>query len=280
MVNNSEIQDRDQSPTIEEISSENEISLDNDCDDIFDSVRHGKLDVSSAFLHARFKEMYYYHLPVGHPYKTDGNNLCYVSAAAANGHPEANRAWNGCVVPVFDELGLEAIPKQPCLFYHKNQNGLIDFLALLYVDDILFAGTNRTFEKKFLKKLYSIFKCRHSFEVKKFLGVNINFLPTGAIKLTMKDHIEELCAKYNITKEQAVEVPMYHNFHLFQFSTPTEHKSELFNIFGVILYLAEYVRVDIQMQINTLCQHLANPTKEAYDGAIQILKYCIGISEK
>lgn len=41
---------------------------------------------------------------------------------------------------------------EPCLYVHRDQTDKIKFTSLLYVDDVMFTGTNQ----KYIRKIFSI----------------------------------------------------------------------------------------------------------------------------
>ena len=77
------------------------------------------------------------------------------------------------------------VPNEPCLFVHYNNMQTIDFVVMLYVDDILFCGINYFFENVFLAALAKRFNIKSTYDVTKFLGINMKISPNYSIRLTL-----------------------------------------------------------------------------------------------
>ena len=74
-------------------------------------------------------------------------------------------------------------------------------------------------------------------------------------------------------------IPMHPKFHTFNFVTRLKPKKELYSIVGLELYISEHGRKDITCAVNTVAQHLANPTVEAMTAALHIAKYLNGTED-
>ena len=94
--------------------------------------------------------------------------------------------------------------------------------------------------------------------------------------LTAEDQILKMAKTFNLELTDIADTPLNPKFHNWKQKTPLNPNHLLHSLISSLLYCAEACRFDITTHVNIISQYLANPTKEAYAGAIQILKYCIG----
>lgn len=129
-----------------------------------------QLDVSNAFLHGELKEPVYMYQPAGFVDTQKPNHVCKLTKALY-GLKQAPRAWYDTFSLFLIEFGFTCSKSDPSLFvYHHQGKHLV---LLLYVDDMLFTGSDQTLLRELLEALNTKFSMKDLGEPKYFLGIEI-----------------------------------------------------------------------------------------------------------
>lgn len=112
-----------------------------------------QMDVKNAFLHGQLKEEIYMKLPPGLP--NNETKVCKLKKALY-GLKQAPRAWNGTFDRFAKKLGFQHSEADRCLYVLQTESE--EVYLLLYVDDIVIAGRNKTKIEEIKKSLEKGFK--------------------------------------------------------------------------------------------------------------------------
>jgi hypothetical protein len=107
-----------------------------------------QMDVKSAFLNGPIKEEVYVEQPPG--FESEGYpNHVYKLHKTLYGLKQAPRAWYECLRDFLIENGFRIGKTDSTLFTRKIGKDL--FVCQIYVDDIIFGSTNKSFYDEFIK---------------------------------------------------------------------------------------------------------------------------------
>ena len=99
------------------------------------------MDVKSAFLNGSLSELVYVEQPLGFEDPKHPNHV-YKLHKALYGLKQAPRAWYECLKDFLLKNGFEMGKADSTIFTHKVDNDI--FVCQIYVDDIIFGSTNKT----------------------------------------------------------------------------------------------------------------------------------------
>jgi hypothetical protein len=144
--------------------------------------------VKSAFLNGRLHELVYVKQPPGfedpnfpsHVYKLD---------KALYGLKQAPREWYENLRELLVDCGFEIGQIDPTLFT-KKVNGEL-FICQLYVDDIIFGSSNKSFNYEFARLMTDKFEMSMMGELKFFLGFEVRQLRGGTF-INQSKHTQDM----------------------------------------------------------------------------------------
>ena len=227
-------------------------------------------DVRTAFLNTRTKEARYFHLPQGHQAK-NGISKVWKTFCALYGLAEASFHWYQCLTEYLKEVGLVACNSDECLFMKKNQKKELKLLVLIYVDDLLFTGTEESL-KEFCVTLEKKFKIRKTVDVNSYIGVEIQRTDKG-FKLYQEKFITEAVEKFELTEAKSVSTPIdlscLENFE----SKILEDRRLYQSVIGTLNYITCCTRPDVAFAVNLLARRMQSPTYADLKRAKRVLVY-------
>jgi hypothetical protein len=138
-----------------------------------------QLDLRNAYLHAPIKDKVYIIMPEEFPGEGEVARLdkaAYVTKQGA-------RKFYDHSASTLKDIGMTQCPYEPCLFRYVLCPGEQCFL-LQYVDDSLISGTQRAIDS-LEAKLKQRFKCKFQAPPQDFLGMDIEHVKLGEIRLSM-----------------------------------------------------------------------------------------------
>ena len=234
-------------------------------------------DVRTAFLNTRTKVARYFHLPQGHKSRV-GKSKVWKTFCALYGLTEASFHWYKCLTEYLKKVGLSPCSSDECLFMTKDEEGRLNLLVLIYVDDLLFTGTEESV-RNFCKLLEDRFKIRKTEEVKSFIGVQIEKIPTG-FKLYQEKFILEAVEKFELTEAKSVSTPIDISCLEDCNSRKLEDKRLFQSVIGTVNYITCCTRPDIAFAVNLLARRLQAPTLADLKRAKRILIYLRDTKDK
>ncbi|ESR62166.1 hypothetical protein CICLE_v10018259mg, partial [Citrus x clementina] len=137
------------------------------------------LDVKSAFLNGEIEEEVYVEQPKRYEVKAEENKV-YRLRKALYGLKQAPRAWNSRIDRYFIKNGFDRSSSKPSLYVKKEGT---DFLIVcLYVDDLIYCGTNLKMVEEFKKSMLDEFEMTDLGLMKQLqiLDLSLNHLTTGS----------------------------------------------------------------------------------------------------
>ena len=231
-----------------------------------------QLDVKNAFLHGDLTETVYMRQPPGFEDKEHPDYVCHLHKAIY-GLKQAPRAWFDKFSSYLLEFGFTCNVKDPSLFVYQKGKDVI--MLLLYVDDMVLTGNNKTLLQHLLDSLKKQFRMKDMGPLSYFLGIQAHFTPTGLF-LNQEKYGTDLLQAAGMLDCSPMPTPLPlqldrvpHQDEVF--SNPTYFRS----LAGKLQYLT-LTRPDIQFAVNLVCQKMHEPTVSDFHLLKRILRYLKG----
>jgi hypothetical protein len=125
-----------------------------------------QMDVKSAFLNGLVQELVYVEQPPGFEDPKKPNHV-YQFHKALYGLKQTPRAWYECLKDFLLKNGFDIGKVDPIVFIRKFGHKL--FVCQIYVDDIIFDSTNKSFYDEFSRVMTNRFEISMMGELKFFL---------------------------------------------------------------------------------------------------------------
>uniref|UniRef100_A0A2N9HH98 Integrase catalytic domain-containing protein n=1 Tax=Fagus sylvatica TaxID=28930 RepID=A0A2N9HH98_FAGSY len=204
-----------------------------------------QLDVSNAFLHGSLKECVFMSQPPGFVDSTAPSHVCLLHKSIY-GLRQAPRAWFEKFSSHLLTVGFTASQADPSLFIYRHGSTVL--YLLLYVDDIILTGNHST---------------------------AIDYKTSGFFVHQSKYALDVL-SRHNMTTCKPCTSPFVSCSKLSSdvvefLLDPTPYRS----LVGALQYLT-FTRPDLSFAVNSLCQHMQNPTSAHMVAAKRVLRYVRG----
>ncbi|GJY55538.1 putative ribonuclease H-like domain-containing protein [Tanacetum coccineum] len=163
-----------------------------------------QMDVKSAFLYGTIDEEVYVSQPPGfvdpdHPTKV------YKVVKALYGLHQAPRAWYATLSTFLEKHGYKRGKIDKTLFIKRDKKDIM--LVQVYVDDIIFGSTNKSWCDEFEALMKSIFQMSSMGELTFFLGLQVK-QHKGGIFISQDKYVAEILKKFNLVNVKAAITPM------------------------------------------------------------------------
>lgn len=230
-------------------------------------------DFINAFLNSYLDEEVYIDLPDG--YKEHGMALLLLRALY--GLRRSPRLWLQEFTNTLLELGLSAIPEEPCLFANDK------LIVMFYVDDmiVLYKETNREAADNLECELKDRYALRPMAAAEWFLGIRI--IRDRTVKklwLSQRSYIEKIAHRFHLEQRKTPNVPLPSK----QLTAHTEEAStqDIFlyqHLTGSILYPAIITQPDVAKSAGDLARYNKNPGSDHLAAAEWNIGYLNGTKD-
>jgi hypothetical protein len=178
------------------------------------ATHHGfklyQMDVKSTFLNDPIKEEVYVEQPPN--FESEGYpNHVYKLYKDLYGLKQAPRAWYECLRDFFIENSFRIGKVVSTLFTRKMGKDL--FICQIYVDDIIFGSTNKSFCDEFSKIMMDRFEMCMMGVPTFFLGFQIKQAKEGTF-ISQTKYTRDILKKFAMDKAKPIKTPMGTNGHL------------------------------------------------------------------
>ena len=248
-------------------------------------------DVKGAYLNSPLKEVIYCQPPKGMSTKGHEGQVLLLKKALY-GLKQAGRAWNQKLTAWLVEHEFVTSSADPCLFIKTREvDGETQHIRLcVYVDDVNAFYSDESWYKEFKSEVMDAdgggFRLSASDDDNVFLGTSIERLEDGAIKIHQSRYVRELINRFLKNDGGTARVPHFSTIKLSKEMSPktAEEVKKMAalpyrSMIGALNHLANYTRPDIACAVNVCAQFCANPGKQHYKAALQIIKYLSGTVE-
>ncbi|GJR39203.1 putative ribonuclease H-like domain-containing protein [Tanacetum coccineum] len=163
-----------------------------------------QMDVKSAFLYGKIDEEVYVSQPLGfvdpkYPKKV------YKVVKALYGLHQAPRAWYATLSTFLLKNGYRRGTIDKTLFIKKDKNDIM--LVQVYVDDIIFGSTKRSWCDKFEALMKSRFQMSSMGELTFFLGLQVKQKEDG-IFISQDKYVAEILKKFDFASVKTASTPI------------------------------------------------------------------------
>ena len=245
-----------------------------------------QLDVKTTFLNGVLDEEIYMEQPPGFQVENSKKELVCLLKRSLYGLKQSPRQWNKRFNLFAQEIGFVRSKFDSCLYYKDLETAGTVFL-LLYVDDMMIIGRDKT-KIKFIKdKLKSEFEMKDLGPVKKILGIEVlRNRNEGKLVLTQRSYIEKVMKKFSLENSKATAVPLAGHFKLSNEQCPkTEfERREMEKVpyavaVGCLMYIMVSTRPDIAHSLSVLSRYMSNPGLEHWNTLKWLMRYLKGTSK-
>ncbi|GJZ64405.1 putative ribonuclease H-like domain-containing protein [Tanacetum coccineum] len=163
-----------------------------------------QMDVKSSFLYGTIDEEVYVSQPPGfvdpdHPTKV------YKVVKALYGLHQAPRAWYATLSTFLEKHGYKRGTIDKTLFIKRDKKDIM--LVQVYVDDIIFGSTNKSWCDEFEALMKSRFQMSSMGELTFFLGLQVK-QHKGGIFISQDKYVAEILKKFDLVNVKAAITPM------------------------------------------------------------------------
>ena len=234
------------------------------------------MDVKTAYLNAPIDCELYIEQPEGYERKgPNGEKLVCKLKKSLYGLKQSGRNWNCLLHGYLTQEGFVQSLADPCVYVKSTEFGQV--IAIVWVDDIIIAGSNTVVLKKAKESLMMRFKMKDLGVLSWFLGIQFK-CENDCIEMSQSKFVEKILERFNMSdcKSKAVPCQLGAN----KASTVNESEFENVNLYrkivGSLVYLMTCTRPDLCYVVTYLSQHLSKPMKSHYGMAKQVLRYLKG----
>ncbi|KAJ1700426.1 hypothetical protein LUZ63_000205 [Rhynchospora breviuscula] len=234
-----------------------------------------QFDVKSAFLNGDLKEEVYVEQPKGFEVKGKEQHV-YKLSKALYGLKQAPRAWYSKIDTYFINSGFTRSKSEPNLYINKKGEELL--IVCLYVDDMIYFGTNESMLIEFRTKMKKEFEMSDFGLMSYFLGLEVE-QGSDSIFVSQRKYSKDLLKKFGMLNCNAAVTPMNSNEKLTK-EDGTGHcdETKFRSLVGGLIYLT-HTRPDIQYAVGVVSRFMHNPSNHHYGAAKRILRYIAGTWE-
>ena len=186
-----------------------------------------------------------------------------------------------------EEVGLIAHASDPCLFTSVDENGEVNAISSIYVDDAIIGG-EPSIVKEIKARIAAKFPIKDLGVAKHVVGIQVEQLPEGTL-LSQAAYIDEIleltgqedchATKTPMSKQDAsysmVRNELNEDSPEFRVLSPNEHHTYREYV-GKLMYLMVCTRPDIAFAVNFLARANAAPEQRHMNSVINVVRYLKG----
>uniref|UniRef100_A0A2N9G9X8 Integrase catalytic domain-containing protein n=1 Tax=Fagus sylvatica TaxID=28930 RepID=A0A2N9G9X8_FAGSY len=194
------------------------------------------------------------------------SHVCFLHKSIY-GLRQAPRAWFEKFSSHLLTIGFITSQADPSMFLYKHGSTVL--YLLLYVDDIILTGNAPTAITDLITNLGSVFELKDLGPLKYFLGLQIDYQPSGFFVHQSK-YAMDVLSRQNMSTCKPCSSPFVSSSKLSSDSAdflpdPTPYR----NLVGALQYLT-FTRPDLSFAVNSLCQHRQSPTSAHLPGPMHL----------
>ncbi|RVW85369.1 Retrovirus-related Pol polyprotein from transposon TNT 1-94 [Vitis vinifera] len=239
-----------------------------------------QLDVKTAFLHGDLEEDLYMIQPEGFIVQGQENLVCKLRKSLY-GLKQAPRQWYKKFDNFMHRIGFKRC-EADCCYVKSFDNSYI--ILLLYVDDMLIAGSDIEKINNLKKQLSKQFAMKDLGAAKQILGMRIiRDKANGTLKLSQSEYVKKVLSRFNMNEAKPVSTPLGSHFKLSKEQSPKteeerDHMSKVpyASAIGSLMYAMVCTRPDIAHAVGVVSRFMSRPGKQHWEAVKWILRYLKG----
>ena len=244
-----------------------------------------QLNVKTTFLHGDLDEEIYMHQPEGFSEEGKKNMVCKLKNSLY-GLKQAPRQWYRKFDGFMHKEGFQKCNADHCCFFKRYKSSYV--ILLLYVDDMLVAGSDMNDIRNLKMQLSNEFDMKDLGPAKKILGMQITRdKQKGVLQLSQAEYINRVLQRFNMDKAKPVSTPLASHFRLSKDQYPQTKEEKEFmakvpyaSAIGSLMYAMVCTRPDIGHAVGVVSRFMSNPGKTHWEAVKWILRYLQGTTEK
>ncbi|GJW56699.1 putative ribonuclease H-like domain-containing protein, partial [Tanacetum coccineum] len=231
-----------------------------------------QMDVKSAFLYGTIDEEVYVSQPPGFV-DPDHPNKVYKVVKALYGLHQAPRAWYATLSTFLEKHGYKRGTIDKTLFIKRDKKDIM--LVQVYVDDIIFGFTNKSWCDEFEALMKSRFRMSSMGELTFFLGLQVK-QNKGGIFISQDKYVAEILKKFDLVNVKAAITPMETKVPLTKDEEAIDVDVHLYrSMIGSLMYLTAS-RPDIMYAVCVCLRFQVTPKTSHLNAVKRIFKYLKG----
>ncbi|KAK6145268.1 hypothetical protein DH2020_022088 [Rehmannia glutinosa] len=200
----------------------------------------------------------------------------YKLKKALYGLKQAPRAWYDTLSQFLTNNGFTKGKVVRTLF--RIQDGESILLVQIYVDDIIFASTNKELSDKFSNLMQGKFEMSMMGELTFFLGLQVKQLKDGTF-ISQTKYTRDLIKKFGMEEKSSLKIPMNTSVKMdMDADGKPVDQTRYRALIGSLLYLTES-RPDITFAVGVCAKFQSAPKESHMTAAKRILRYLKGCQE-
>lgn len=212
------------------------------------------------------------------------NQVCKLKKSLY-GLKQAPRQWYKKFDTFMTNTGFSRCHGDHCCYFKKL--GTSYLILLLYVDDMLVAGSSMDEIVNLKAQLSKEFAMKDLGSAKKILGMRISRdRARGKLKLSQEEYVKKVLKRFNMENAKPVSTPLASHFKLSseRNAVTDEEQSYMASVpyasaVGSLMYAMVNTRPDIAHAVGVVSRFMANPDKEHWEAVKWILRYLKGTTD-
>ncbi|GKA11943.1 putative ribonuclease H-like domain-containing protein [Tanacetum coccineum] len=231
-----------------------------------------QMDVKSAFLYGTIEEEVYVSQPPGFVDPKFPNKVYKVQKALYGLH-QAPRAWYATLSTFLLKSGYRRGTIDKTLFIKKDKKDIM--LVQVYVDDIIFGSTKKSWCDEFKALMKSIFQMSSMGELTFFLGLQVKQKEDG-IFLSQDKYVAEILKKFDFKNVKTASTPIETQKPLVKDKEAADVDVHLYrSMIGSLMYLTAS-RPDIMFAVCACSRFQVTPKTSHLNAVKRIFRYLKG----
>jgi hypothetical protein len=230
-----------------------------------------QMNVKSAFFNGPIKEEVYVKQPPGFE-SEEYHNHVYKLHKVLYGLKQAPRALYEWLRDFLIDNGFRIDKMDSTLFTRRMGKDL--FVCQIYIDDIIFGSTNKSFCDEFSKIMTDRFKMSIMGELTFFLGLQIKQVEDGTF-ISQTKYTRDILKKFGMENAKPIKTPVGANGHLdLDMGSTSVDQKVYHSMIGSLLYLCAS-RPDIMLSV-CMCVRFQAAAKDCHLRAVKrIIRYLV-----
>ena len=236
-----------------------------------------QMDVKTAFLNGNLQEDVYMTQPEGFTSK-DQTKVCKLNRSIY-GLKQASRSWNIRFDETIKEFGFSQNLDEACVY--KKEDGNSRIFLVLYVDDILLMGNDKSALQEVKDWLSQRFMMKDLGEATYILGIRIyRDRSQRLLGLSQSTYIDKVLKRFSMEQSKRGLLPIRHGIHLSKEMSPISpsevsrmQRIPYASAIGSIMYAMLCTRPDVSYALSSTSRFQSNPGEGHWTAVKNILKY-------
>ncbi|CAL2241350.1 unnamed protein product [Prunus armeniaca] len=232
-----------------------------------------QMDVKSAFLNSVLNEEVYLAQPPRYVKRGEEKKV-FKLRKALYGLKQSPRAWYSHINSYFEKNGFQKCPYEHTLYIKNNSQGSF-MIVSLYVDDLIFTGSNLDMLNEYKLSMMREFEMTNLGELHYFLGIEVYQSKKG-IFISQESYAKEVLKKFRMENANPISTPCVTGLKLSKDGEGKLVNSTMFrSLVGNLMYLT-VTRPDIMFSVSLVSRFMEKPYSNHWEVAKRILRYVKG----